>query len=156
MCNGSMPCTGLPSCLRFCHIVFYVVLCPSMQSCVYLLCCFLRLSQCVLVFPFIGVSFCVAGYHRSVFSEGCCVSFIIMLWSPPRRLASGILRLCCMESQAVAAGLLFCLSPQVASSLMWSLTEWSSAYLMPNEDDCVQVSCASTPATTVMLVQRCV
>ena len=51
----------------------------------------------------------------------------------------GILRLCHVETQAVAAGMSFCLSPQVASTAMWSLRRWTAAYLLPNESYYSQV-----------------
>ena len=55
------------------------------------------------------------------------------------RLIVGVLRLCEMESQAVAAEMTFCLSPQVTSTAMWSLRRWAAAYLMPNENYYSQV-----------------
>ena len=55
------------------------------------------------------------------------------------RLIVGILRLCHVETQAVAAEMSFCLSPQVASTAMWSLRRWTAAYLLPNESYYSQV-----------------
>ncbi|KAK7107901.1 hypothetical protein V1264_015733 [Littorina saxatilis] len=62
------------------------------------------------------------------------------------RLIVGILRLCEVEKQAVAAEMSFCLSPQVASTTMWCLRRWAAAYLLPNETYYSQISPALNSA----------
>ncbi|KAL8573476.1 hypothetical protein ACOMHN_047747 [Nucella lapillus] len=62
------------------------------------------------------------------------------------RLIVSILRVCQIEMQALAAQMAFCLSPQVASTVMWSLRRWAAAYLLPNENFYSQMSPSLTSA----------
>ncbi|XP_076466305.1 exportin-4-like isoform X2 [Babylonia areolata] len=56
------------------------------------------------------------------------------------RLIVSVLRLCQIETQALAAGLSLYLSPQVASTVMCFLRRWAAAYLLPNESYYSQMS----------------